>query len=219
MQAWDLPGGGLPTRSNVHDRNVPGIRHIDERPACRRVELERFGMGLERKVGDLGVAVRVDHGKRTLAVSDEHPVARCIDADVVGIVAQVDPSIGREIATPQDANRPVAGVGDIDLAGRRHVADALRFAKSGERAQGGHGLEIDHAHRVIAQLGDEQPLVIEIDRQVIDPSAHIAERDFSLELEPGLDRPGGSRSQQASRGRRESARAKPCKPHCYACLL
>jgi len=52
-----------------------------------------------------------------------------------------------------------------------------------EAADGAHYLarrQIDHAHAVIAELRDEQPPTRQVDTQVIDPAAYLAERDFRL---------------------------------------
>jgi hypothetical protein len=45
------------------------------------------------------------------------------------------------------------------------------------------GGEIDRAHAVIAQLGDEEALPPQIDREVIDAAAHLTKQDFGFERE------------------------------------
>jgi hypothetical protein len=43
--------------------------------------------------------------------------------------------------------------------------------------------QVDHAQTVVAELGDKQPPALHIDPEVIDPAAHLAERDLCLEHE------------------------------------
>jgi hypothetical protein len=41
--------------------------------------------------------------------------------------------------------------------------------------------QINHADAVVAKLGNEQPLPLRIDAEVIDAAAHFTERDLRLE--------------------------------------
>jgi hypothetical protein len=43
--------------------------------------------------------------------------------------------------------------------------------------------EIDNSNGIIAQFGNEQTLPLQINRHVINPAAHVAQRDFGFELE------------------------------------
>src|SRR4029077_8994361 len=39
-------------------------------------------------------------------------------------------------------------------------------------------LETDHAHAVVAELGDEQALAAKVDGEMVNPATHLAERDL-----------------------------------------
>ena len=43
--------------------------------------------------------------------------------------------------------------------------------------------QIDDPEAVVAEFGNKQPLALYIDAEVIDPAAHIAERDLCFEHE------------------------------------
>jgi hypothetical protein len=48
-------------------------------------------------LGNLGAHRGVDNREGALAVPDKHPLARAIDPDIVGILAEIDALDGREI--------------------------------------------------------------------------------------------------------------------------
>jgi hypothetical protein len=56
----------------------------------------------------------------------------------------------------------------------------LRLAQPGDCAHRFSSCQIDDAQAVVAQLGDEQPLPLQIDAEMVDPAADLAERDLSL---------------------------------------
>jgi hypothetical protein len=59
--------------------------------------------------------------------------------------------------------------------------------------------EIKDADAVVSQFGDEQPLAREVDRHVIDPAGHVAQRNLGLEPQCLLDRFAG----RSARSRRQ----------------
>src|SRR3979411_788656 len=75
--------------ARINDCDLPGVRHIDEEPGARLVELEALRMALERYIGNLTAARRIDHRECPLAIADDDSVAPRIDADVVGVVAEL----------------------------------------------------------------------------------------------------------------------------------
>ena len=79
-------------------RDLPCIRQVDEGSCAVLVDLETFRVRLEPDVGHFRLAIRVDDGERALAVPDDHPVARQVDPNVVGIVAKVDAPQERQIS-------------------------------------------------------------------------------------------------------------------------
>jgi hypothetical protein len=59
----------------------------------------------------------------------------------------------------------------------------LRLTQSGNPLNDFTRLEIDNADSVIAELGDEESLPRQVNRQVIDSTAHFAERDLGFQLQ------------------------------------
>jgi hypothetical protein len=87
--ALDRHGSGDYASNKIEPRDLPRVRHVDEGSCAVLVDLETFGMCLEADVGQLRPALRIDDGECSLAVSDEHPVARPVDPNVVGSRAVV----------------------------------------------------------------------------------------------------------------------------------
>src|SRR5947207_3196907 len=112
-------------------------------------------MRLERDVGNLCPALRVDDRKRALAIPDKHPITRRIDPDIIGVVAQIDAAFARQVFRPQQPHRAIPGIRDIDRVSRRLISDPLRLLQSGHRASHFARRKIDDAETVIPELGDE----------------------------------------------------------------
>ena len=140
-------------------------------------------MCLHRNVGNLAAGCRIDHRQCPVAVSDEDAMGCGIDADIVCIAAQLNSSRRLVVVSFKQSYRTVSGIGDIEHIGRRLVADALRLLQPWNPANHPSICEIDNANAVIAQFGNEQALPLQINRHVVDPTTHIAERKPSLKLE------------------------------------
>jgi hypothetical protein len=56
----------------------------------------------------------------------------------------------------------------------------LGFGEPADGADGFAGREIDDAKTVVAEFGDEQPLMRDIDRHVIDASAHRTKGNLTI---------------------------------------
>src|SRR3981189_1282996 len=76
--------------ARINDCDLPGVRPIDEDPGARLVELEALRMALERYIGNLTAARRIDHRKCPLAIADHNCVAPPIDAGVGGGVGALE---------------------------------------------------------------------------------------------------------------------------------
>ncbi len=102
-----------------------------------------------------------------------------IDPDIVGIVTEVD---AREFMTISSvkADRTVSA-GDNQLTPVRQPGHPLRFGKAGDAPRNLARPEIDDIDRAIGNLGDEQPTIGEIDREMINPALGIGQRDLPLE--------------------------------------
>ncbi len=130
-------------------------------------------MSLETDIGRFGPGCRIDHRERAFAVTHEHAIALSIHPHIVGVVAELDASDRRKIVAAQYMHRAVAGIRHKDAVGERDIGDALRLAQAGDRAQHLPGCQIDHPQAVVAELGNKQPLALQIDAQVIDAAAHL----------------------------------------------
>src|SRR5215472_14186751 len=95
----------------VDDRDLAGIRHVDEYPAGRRIDLKRFGMCGELDVADLRSFFGIDDREPATAVADKEIAGARIDADIVRVVTQRQAPSGREILAAIKANRTVTGAG------------------------------------------------------------------------------------------------------------
>src|SRR5215469_11880099 len=138
-------------------------------------------MRFEADIRGLRQAPRIAHRKRTLAVTDQYALARCVDALIVGIVTEFDPLDRGQILARQHLHRAVTGIRHKHPVGKRDIRYALRLAQTGDPAQYFARRQIDHAEAVVAELGDEQALTLRIDAEMIDAAAHFTERDLRLE--------------------------------------
>ena len=154
----------------IGDLDIARVRHIDKNLGPGFVDLKTFRMSLETDIGRFGPGCRIDHRERAVAVTHEHPIALSVDPHIVGILAELDASDRRKIIAAQYVHRAVAGIRHKDAVGKRDIGDALRLAQAGDPAQHLAGCQIDHAKAVVAELGNEQPLTLRIDGQVIDPA-------------------------------------------------
>ena len=163
-------------------------------------------MRRQRDVEHLAAARRIDHRDRARAVADQHAVDAGIDADVVGVRAEIEPAGLAVLRAVVEAHRAVARIGDEQEIERRQVADALRVAQPADAVHHLARRDVDHADAVVAELGDEQPMMREVERHVVDAADHLAERDFGFELQR-LGRRGGA----ACGGERERQDARQIK--------
>jgi hypothetical protein len=173
-------GSGDLTFDQIDHSDFPCIRHIDEGSSAVLVDLKTFGVCLEPDVRHFRLAFRVDDGECTLAISDQHPVARPVDSNVISVIAQVDASDGRQILGAQYANRSVPAICDMDRIGRGFVGDPLRFFQPRQRVLDPGGREVHDADAVVSEFGDKEPLPLEVEGEMVDATAHRTERNLCL---------------------------------------
>ena len=137
----------------------------------------------DRYVPNLAAGRRINHGQRAAAVSNEDSLICRINANIVGVAAELNPVRGIVVPSFKQSHRTVTGIGDIERIGRGLVADTLRFFQPSNCANQFAIGEIDNSQGIVAQFGNEQSLPLQINRHVIDAAAHLAQRDFGLELE------------------------------------
>src|SRR5258708_30841448 len=125
----------------------------------------------------------MNRGKSAAAISNEDSLSRGINADIVGVAAELDSSRRLVIAPFERTHRTVTGIGDIKHIGRGLVADALRLLQSWNPADQFAVWQIDNSNGIIAQFGNEQTLSLQINRHVVDPATDVAQQNLGLELE------------------------------------
>ena len=140
-------------------------------------------MGFEADIGSLGLACGIDDRKRTLAIAHKYPIARCVYARVVGIIAELDAPHRGQIIAPQHPHRAITGIRYKDAIGKKDIGNALRLAQTVDPPQHLARCQIDHAEAVVTELGHKQPLALHIDAEVVNAAAHITERNLRLEHE------------------------------------
>ena len=95
----DGPTRRLLARKPVDDRDLAGFRQIHKDTPGRAGELKTFRMSLQWNVGDLAVRGQVDGRERAIPMANENSIGGGIDANVVGISAQIESSCGLVIRT------------------------------------------------------------------------------------------------------------------------
>jgi hypothetical protein len=93
-------------------------------------------------------------------------------------------------------HQAIAAVGHVDRVGGGIVGDTLGLIEPVDAAQDFACGKIHDAQAIVAELGYEQPLAGEVDRQMIDPAVDLAERDLLLQHQR-LRRPGRGGHRQA----------------------
>ncbi len=108
-------------------------------------------------------------------------VAR-IDADIVGVVAQIDTPDLVPIHCTVETDRTVAA-GHDDLRLRTEIRHALRLVQALNSSDDVAAREIDVIDGAIAIFGDEEMLVLKIERQMINATLHVRQRDSARQPE------------------------------------
>src|SRR5262249_25452710 len=156
------------------NRNPARLRQLDKNMRVRARELKTLRVDPQRDIGDLRIGRRIDHRQRSVAVADKYSIGPRIDADVVGIVAQINSADGRIGFASKQQDRPIAGVGDKQRLTRWQVADSLRLLHSGDAASNLARIQVHDADCIVLELRDEETLARQIDRQMVDPTIYLS---------------------------------------------
>src|SRR5262245_2570774 len=147
------PARGLLAGEAVDDRDLARLRDVHEDAAVGASELKALGMGMQWDVGDLAIRRRVDDRECAIAVADEHVTGHGIDANIVGIIGQIELSHRLVIIAAEQQHRTVTGIGDKYHVARRYIADTLWFLQAGNDVPYLARVQIDDRDAVIAELG------------------------------------------------------------------
>src|SRR5258708_30254633 len=82
-------------------------------------------MSLQGHILDLVAGRRIKHRQSSIAVADDYPAARCVDANVVGVVAELYLPPRRVRVAFEQFDRPVPCVRHEERVGRGLIAYAL----------------------------------------------------------------------------------------------
>ena len=157
------------------------VWHVHEDPRPAVLELKGLGMAGQADLSRRLAGSRVDQGESAFAVADHHAAGLGVEADVVGIAAKLDGVERREFGALEAVDQTIAAVGDVDRIGGGIIGDALRLIELADPAQELACGKIHDAQAIVAELGHEQPVPGEVDREMIDAAADLAERDLLLQ--------------------------------------
>ena len=82
-----------------------------------------------------------------------------------------------------DVDPPASPIGHREALRVRNVGDPLRLLQAADSPGATTCAKIDDLDGVVAQCSHEEPLVLEIDIEMIDPSTHVRERNGLSQLE------------------------------------
>ena len=167
--------------STIHNGDHICLGEIEVHLTACGIELKAFRMDRQRDVGRPLESLGIDYRQTAAAISDQDLVGGVVHTDVVGILAKIDPPGRSIVCSREHAHRTVARVGDVKRVHRGHISEALRFPQSGNRLYDLTFLEVDDPDAVIAKFGNEESLPRQINRHVVDPTAHFAEWNLGFE--------------------------------------
>ena len=179
----------------VDNRNLAGIRHVDEYPAGRCIELKRFRVCRELDVTDFRSFPGIDDRQPAAAVADEKVACSGIDSDIVGVTAKREVAGGRKILAAEKPHRTIAGAGDDHEIRFLSIGYTLRLVELGDLLDAVAAREIHDIEATVAERRHQQPLAGEVDGHVIDPPGDPGQRDLAFERQ-GFFGSCGSRREQ-----------------------
>src|SRR6266496_951099 len=194
--------GNAPSRDNqaflaIHHRDVVRRRHVDEDPRPARLQLEGFRMSGKPDIARRVTGRGIERAQRALSVSDVHLTRAGVVADVVGIIKPLDALDARERSPVQDIDAVGAAVRDIDAIELGQIENPLRLAESGDASFAATRPYVDDFQRVIAEGGDEKPLLLQVNPEVVDAPLHGRQAYGRSRLEHICRlRPGGQNKRQ-----------------------
>ena len=115
-------------------------------------------MRFERNASELLLFHHVDDGQTAIAKADQELLASAVEANVIGIVTEIDTSC-RDIAIAAvEPHRTVAAIGDIEGVGRRHIGNALRLLEARQTVNDFRILQINNRYAIVTKFGQKHPL-------------------------------------------------------------
>ena len=121
---------------------------------------------------------RVDQGERPVAVTDHEAAGLGAEADIVGIATKLDGFERRKFGALEAVHQAIAAVGHVDRIGGGIIGDALRFIEPADPAQ---DLAPGKSRRPGYCCRARTTAVRQVDREVVDAAADLAERNPLLQ--------------------------------------
>src|SRR2546427_3793915 len=109
---------------------------------------------------------------RSVSVPDVHLARAGVIADVVGVIESLDALDARERSPVQDIDAVGAAVRDIDAIELGQVKDPLQLAESVQAPFPAIRFHVDDFERVVPQCGDEEPLPLQVNPEMVDAPLH-----------------------------------------------
>jgi hypothetical protein len=163
----------MPLAESSGNGDLFRIRDIDEGAPGRRLDLEALGMSLQGNRGDHVARHGIDDRQAAIAITDDHGVVARIDANIIGVLLQVDLAKRLEILGAEDPYRAIAGVGNERDIGFVRVSHALRLFKATNVPTRLAAAKINHFDGIISKGCHDEVLAAAVNRHVIDPPADI----------------------------------------------
>src|SRR5262249_18640528 len=147
------------------------------------VKLETLRMALQSDVGNFARIGGVDNSQCAVAIADKDAIGSFIHPNIVGVNAKIDAADRSIVLSLKKSHRSITAVGDIESICCGHEADALWLFQFRNSTNNLMIFEVDDCDTAVAEFSHEQPLSRQINRHVVDPPAHIAERNFDFKLQ------------------------------------
>jgi hypothetical protein len=167
-------------------------------------------MSLKWDGADLGTSHRVDYRQAAIAIADDDVSIAGIDANIIRVLVQVDPTESCEIRGPEEPHGAITGIRNENEIGLIRIRRALRLTETMYPLEQLPGSEIGDLDGIISQRRHDETLPGAIDRHVIDASPNVRERDRRFERKGSrLGRTSGCRRQHDARQNKGGKHPKP----------
>src|SRR5438309_4960426 len=114
----------------------------------------------------------IECAQRAVSVPDVHRPRAGVITDVVGVIQSLDALDARERSPVEDIDAAGAAVRDIDAIEFGQIENPLRLAESIEAPLQPTRLHVADLQRIAAKGGDEEPLLLQVNPEMVDSPLH-----------------------------------------------